>query len=123
MYKPLGSALVSTHPPTAHMVATGELDVATSANLIALLSQAVADGCRDFRVDMAGVTFCDASTIGLLVGLDRRVRADGGSLTLVSPATCVLRLLDILDLKDAFGELEHGHGRSLGERSPVEHLA
>ncbi len=108
MYKPFGNALISTAPPEAHVVATGEFDLATSSSLTALLGQAVAAGCREFRIDMGAVTFCDASTIGLLVSLDRRLRADGGSLTIASCSPCVLRLLDILGVESLIGEREAG---------------
>jgi anti-sigma B factor antagonist len=108
MYTPLGNALISTAPPEAHVVATGEFDLATTANLTALLGQAVAAGCREFRIDMSAVTFCDASTIGLLVSLERRLRADGGSLTIASWSPSVLRLLGILGLETLLGEREAG---------------
>jgi anti-sigma B factor antagonist len=104
MYKSFGNALISTDPPEARVVACGEFDLATTSTLTGLLSQAVAAGCRDVRIDLSDVTFCDASTIGLLVGLDRRLRTAGGSLTIGRCSPCVLRLLDILGLDNLLGD-------------------
>jgi anti-anti-sigma factor len=98
-----GNALLTTDPPDAHLVATGEFDIATTASLTVLVRQAVAEGCRNFCVDMERVTFCDASSIGLLVGLDRRLRADGGSLTIVSASAPVQRLLRLVGLETMLG--------------------
>jgi anti-sigma B factor antagonist len=104
MYKSFGNALISADPPEAIVVACGEFDLATTSTLTGLLSQAVAAGCRDVRIDLSDVTFCDASTIGLLVGLDRRLRTTGGSLTIGRSSPCVLRLLDILGLDNLLGD-------------------
>jgi anti-sigma B factor antagonist len=113
MFNPLGNALITTDPPGAHLVATGELDIATTSTLTVLLRQAVSAGCRDFRVDVGRVTFCDASTIGLLVGLDRRLRADGGSLTIVEASAQVRRLLHIVRLESLLGD----HAPRMGQRA------
>jgi anti-anti-sigma factor len=94
----VGTVLVRTSPPYAHVLATGELDIATTPVLSAQLSEAVAAGCRSFRIDLAGVTFCDASTVGVLVSLDRRVRAAGGSMRIVAASARVHRILHLLDL-------------------------
>jgi anti-sigma B factor antagonist len=114
MYKSFGNALVRTEPPRAHVVATGEFDLATTSTLTGLLSRAVASGCRDVRIDMSGVTFCDASTIGLLVGLDRRLRTAGGSLTIGPCSPCVLRLLHILGLESLLSDHQDNRGPAAG---------
>jgi anti-sigma B factor antagonist len=123
MDQPLGNALITTDPPEAHVVAAGELDIATTSALTVLLRQAVAAGCRDFRVDMARATFCDASTIGLLVGLDRRVRVDGGSLVIVGASPRVVRLLHIVGLESLLSDGEGVHARSTGRFADAQHLA
>jgi anti-sigma B factor antagonist len=123
MHQPLGNALITTDPPEAHVVATGELDIATTSALTVLLRQAVAAGCRDFRVDVARVTFCDASTMGLLVGLDRRVRVDGGSLVIVGASSRVARLLHIAGLESLLSDGEDDHARSMGHHTEAQQLA
>ncbi len=98
MTTPLGSAVIRIHPPDAHVVATGELDLATAPTLNAQLSEAVSAGCRAFLVDLGAVTFCDASTVGVVVRLDRRLRASGGSLRIVAASRCVRRVFDVVGL-------------------------
>jgi anti-sigma B factor antagonist len=123
IYKSFGNALISTQPPEAHVVATGEFDIATTSTLTALFSQAVAAGCRDVRIDMSGVTFCDATTIGLLVSLDRRLRTAGGSLTIGRCSPSVLRLLHILGLDSLLSDHEDSHGRGTGVSPPARQFA
>ena len=94
-----GAAVVRIASPDAHMVAVGELDLATTPTLTVQLGEAVAAGCRNFRVDLGGVSFCDASTIGLLVSLDQRLRATDGSLSIVAASSCVRRVLQIVGLE------------------------
>ena len=122
MYKSFGNALVRTDPPEAYVIATGEFDIATTSTLTALLSRSVAAGCRDVRIDMSGVTFCDASTIGLLVSLDRRLRSAGGSLTIGRCSPCVLRLLNILDLESLLSDHQDSCGTAAGLDTPTLHL-
>lgn len=93
-----GTAHIRTAPPFAHVLVSGELDVATTPMLSVTLGDAVASGCRSFRVDLGEVAFCDASTVGVLVGLDRRMRATGGSLSIVAASACVRRVLSLVDL-------------------------
>ena len=123
IYKSFGNVLISTQPPEAHVVATGELDIASTSTLTALLSQAVAAGCRDVHIDMNGVTFCDASTIGLLVGLDRRLRTVGGSLTIGRCSPSALRLLHILGLDSLLNDYEDSRGRDTGVSTPTRQFA
>jgi len=121
MCHPLGNVLVTTDPPEAEVVVSGEFDLATTSTLTALLSRAVGEGCREFRIDMGGVTFCDASVIGLLVDLDRRLRSEGGSLTVVRASTRVLRLVHILGLDRLLGT--GSIDRDLGQKTLVLNLA
>ncbi|HEX5089363.1 MAG TPA: STAS domain-containing protein [Nocardioides sp.] len=104
MYQRFGNASIRTDPPVALVDVSGECDIATTSTLTGLFNTAVAEGCRDFRVDMNRVTFCDASMIGLLVSLDRRLRADDGSLTILGTSECVQRLLHIVGLDSLLRE-------------------
>jgi anti-anti-sigma factor len=72
--------LLRIRPPHAHVRAVGQLDVAISPRLEDQLSAAVAAGCTHFSLDMGDVTFCDASTIAVIINLDRMLRASKGSL-------------------------------------------
>ena len=94
----IGTAAVLADPPQAHVRMRGELDFATAPSMAAQFDQALASGCREFRLDLADVSFCDASTVRLLLGLQRQLRAVGGSLRIVEPARCVRRVFELVGL-------------------------
>ncbi|GAB6985434.1 STAS domain-containing protein [Nocardioides pyridinolyticus] len=96
----IGTAAVLVDPPDAAVWMRGELDFATAPAMAAQLDGAVAAGCREFRVDLAEVSFCDASTVRLLLGLERQLREVGGSLSIVEPARCVRRVFELVGLGD-----------------------
>jgi anti-anti-sigma factor len=93
-----GIAAVLTDPPDAHVRMRGELDLATAPTMAAQFDEALASGCREFRVDLAAVSFCDASTVRLLLGLERQLRAIGGSLRIVEASRCVRRVFELVGL-------------------------
>ena len=59
-----------------------------------------AAGVCDIAVDMSGVTFMDASTIGVLVAARNRLQANGYTLTIRDASPFVLRLLSFCSLTD-----------------------
>lgn len=75
---------LSLHPPTAHLVAKGELDAFSGIRLTGRISDAMDRGCTSFTVDLSGVTFVDASGLGTLVRMSNAVSAVGGSVDLVA---------------------------------------
>jgi anti-sigma B factor antagonist len=60
------SIAITIDPPTATLTAHGELDIFTAHEVARQLSEAVGSGCRRVLVDVAGVTFVDASALGVL---------------------------------------------------------
>jgi anti-anti-sigma factor len=94
----LGTLVVHAAPPTAHVIATGEFDLATFPAVSTQLSHALGSGCRDFHLDLARVTFLDATTLSVLVRLQRDVDELGGELTIVSPAPCVRTIFRLAGL-------------------------
>ena len=54
----------------------------------------------DLVVDMSGVTFLDASTIGVVVRASRHLLRRSRSLAVRSPSTCARRVLQLCDLAD-----------------------
>jgi anti-sigma B factor antagonist len=87
--------LVASEPPVLRV--EGEIDMATADQLRTALSKALSDDAA-VVVDMAGVTFIDAS--GIRVLLETAASRDGlGPLTLVN-AGRVSWLLDLLGLDD-----------------------
>lgn len=94
----IGTAAVLIDPPDAYVHLRGELDFATAPTMAAQLEEAVASGCREFRVNLAEVSFCDASTVRLLLGLERQLTAVGGTMGIEAPSPCVRRVFTLVGL-------------------------
>lgn len=65
----------------------GRLDATTAANLDQVVSELLADGNREIELCTDGLRVVDASAVGTLADVERRVRLDGGTLIRVAPAT------------------------------------
>jgi anti-anti-sigma factor len=98
MIAPDFSLTASLSPPEAELRLVGELDLCTRPQLTAAFDEALEAGCVCFRIDLAGVAFVDAGTLGVLIGLRRRAMASGGLVELRSPSAAVLRVIGILGL-------------------------
>jgi anti-sigma B factor antagonist len=85
-------------PLSAAVVLDGEIDIATCPAIRRLLMAAISGGDVHLAVDMSGVTFIDASGIGVLVAAANRARQAGGGLSLLAPSPQVRRLLDVFHL-------------------------
>ena len=81
---------------TAIVVASGELDLGTAPLLRESLGRL--HGC--VVVDLAGVTFLDASAIGVLISQRNRLRNHGGELVLRGPHGVVRRAIEVVGLAD-----------------------
>ena len=89
---------VVSNPPSAAVVLDGEMDISTCPAIRRFLMAAISGGDIHLAVDMSGVTFIDASGIGVLVAAANRARRAGGGLSLVAPSRQVRRVLDLLHL-------------------------
>lgn len=76
----------------------GEHDTATRAHLSDTLAQAVRLDDADIVVDLSGVTFMDASTIGSLVDAHNRLRARSRSLSVRAPSRVTRQVLGVCGL-------------------------
>ena len=83
---------------SASVVFDGEIDIATAPAIRRFLLAAIRGGDVHLAVDMSGVTFIDASGIGVLVAAANRARQAGGDLSLLAPSPQVRRLLDVFHL-------------------------
>jgi anti-sigma B factor antagonist len=92
------AAIVVSDPLSVAVVLDGEIDVSTCPAARRLLMAAINGGDVHLAVDMSGVTFIDASGIGVLVAAANRARRAGGGLSLLAPSRQVRRLLDVFDL-------------------------
>jgi anti-anti-sigma factor len=70
---------VVSDPPSATVVLDGEIDIATAPAIRRFLMAAINGGDVHLAVDMSGVTFIDASGIGVLVAAANRARQAGGA--------------------------------------------
>ena len=93
----------SLRPPAAYVWAAGELDLLAAPSLSELLRDTVASGCRVVRVDLAGVTFIDASCVDLFLLLRRRLDTPGASLRFLAASSCVRRAFALACLPGVLG--------------------
>jgi anti-sigma B factor antagonist len=82
----------------------GEHDISTAPALSEALERAIALGEADLLVDMSGVTFMDASTIGVVLRACGQLRRRSRSLAVRSPSTSVRRVFELCQLADLFDQ-------------------
>ena len=76
----------------------GEVDLATLSALGDHLELLVEAGTGDVEVDMALVTFCDASGLSALVAAHQQLAAVGRTMRIVGASARVVRLLQLAAL-------------------------
>lgn len=76
----------------------GEHDLATRVRLTATIAEAARLDDADVAVDLSGITFMDASTIGALVLASNRLLDDAHSLSVRAPSPRARRLLEVCGL-------------------------
>lgn len=76
----------------------GEQDLATRAHLLDTIAEAARVDDGDIVVDLSGVTFMDASTVGAFVAARNRARASSRSLSVRDPSPRARRVLDLCGL-------------------------
>lgn len=81
---------------------SGDLDIACVPVLREQLLGVLGPHANRMIIDMSGVTFCDASGLAVLVGVDRRARLLDGVLRLAAPAPPVATVLHLTGLDSHF---------------------
>jgi anti-sigma B factor antagonist len=84
---------------------TGELDIATAEQAYSYISGVIDDWPVPVSVDVAGLTFCDASGLGVLARAARHARQAGRQLRLISARPSLLKIMRITGLDRTFPEL------------------
>ena len=79
---------------------SGELDLATAGRLTDALHQQLAINRRFTVLDVAGLTFCDATGLGVLLRAHQEYRAAEGRLTLSGVGPRLAQLLRITALDE-----------------------
>jgi anti-sigma B factor antagonist len=84
---------------------TGELDIATAEQAYAYISEVIDSWPTMVSVDLSGLTFCDASGLGVLAKIARHARQAGRQLKLTSVRPPQLKIMRLTGLDGVFPEL------------------
>jgi len=81
---------------------TGEVDLYTAPELKQQLLDAIGNGAKDVIVDFTRTTFIDSTTLGVLVGGVKRLRPNGGRLSIVCSDRNITKIFEITGLDRVF---------------------
>jgi anti-sigma B factor antagonist len=81
---------------------TGEVDLYTAPELKQQMLDAIANGATDVIVDFTDTTFIDSTTLGVLVGGVKRLRPNGGRLSIVCSDRNITKIFEITGLDRVF---------------------
>jgi anti-sigma B factor antagonist len=81
---------------------SGEIDIATAPRVRERLYALLAEGKEKLVVDLDDVGFLDSTGLGVLVGVLKRVRTQGGELRLVCTQPRIVKVFEITRLDSAF---------------------
>ncbi|HEX2044757.1 MAG TPA: STAS domain-containing protein [Gaiellaceae bacterium] len=87
----------------AHVIAlSGEVDLYTAPEFKQQLLEVIGQGGKQVVVDLTETTFIDSTTLGVLVGGVKRLRPDGGQLSLVCNDRNITKIFEITGLNKVF---------------------
>jgi anti-anti-sigma factor len=78
----------------------GECDISTVTALAQTMTRTMVTEGGDLVVDLSGVQFMDAATIGVIIGVRNALQLQLRSLTLRSPSSFAKRVLELCGLTD-----------------------
>ena len=81
---------------------TGEVDLYTAPEFKQQLLDVIGEGGKDVVVDFSRTTFIDSTTLGVLVGGVKRLRAQDGRLSLVCSDRNITKIFEITGLDRVF---------------------
>jgi anti-sigma B factor antagonist len=84
------------------LAVSGEIDIATAPGLREKLHSLLAEGRLQLIVDLDEVTFLDSTALGVLVGVLKRARTEGGEVRIVCNQPRVRKVFEITRLDSAF---------------------
>ena len=73
----------------------GEHDASNVSALTQMLSRAIASEYQTVIVDLSGVEFVGAATVGVIIAARERLRLSSRNLAIRAPSHCALRILDL----------------------------
>ena len=80
----------------------GEVDLYTAPEFKQQLLDVSGKGAKDVIVDFSDTTFIDSTTLGVLVGGVKRLRPNGGRLSLVCNDRNITKIFEITGLNKVF---------------------
>ena len=87
----------------AHVIAlSGEVDLYTAPEFKQQLLEVIGQGSKEVIVDFSNTTFIDSTTLGVLVGGVKRLRPNGGRLSLVCSDRNITKIFEITGLNRIF---------------------
>ena len=87
----------------AYVIAlTGEVDLYTAPEFKQQLLEVIGQGAKEVVVDFSDTTFIDSTTLGVLVGGVKRLRAQEGRLSLVCSDRNITKIFEITGLDRVF---------------------
>src|SRR5438045_5986557 len=80
----------------------GEVDLYTAPEFKQQLLEVIGEGGKEVIVDFSDTTFIDSTTLGVLVGGVKRLRSNGGQLSLVCSDRNITKIFEITGLDRVF---------------------
>ncbi|GAA1161312.1 STAS domain-containing protein [Nocardioides aquiterrae] len=96
------SLSIALDPPTATLVANGELDIFTAQEVSRRLGELITAGCTRVLVDLGGVTFADASALGVFARARAELVARQGSIGFLAASPPFRRVCRLTGLDTVF---------------------
>src|SRR5262249_26064327 len=96
---------VKTHEGRSggHVIAlTGEGDLSTPPESKQETPRVIGEGAKQVVVDFSETTFIDSTTLGVLVGGVKRLRPEGGQLSLICSDRNIVKIFEITGLDRVF---------------------
>jgi anti-sigma B factor antagonist len=87
---------------TSVIALSGEVDLYTAPEFKQQLLDAIGQGSKEVIVDFTDTTFIDSTTLGVLVGGVKRLRPNGGRLSLVCNDRNITKIFEITGLNKVF---------------------
>jgi anti-sigma B factor antagonist len=87
---------------TRVVAVAGEIDIFTAPEFKQRITAPVDAGCSRVIVDLSDVTFLDSSSLGVLIGVHRRLRRLDGRLVIVCHRDAIVKTFRITGLDNVF---------------------
>jgi anti-sigma B factor antagonist len=81
---------------------SGEVDLYTAPDFKQKLLEVIGQGGKEVVIDFSKTTFIDSTTLGVLVGGVKRLRPNGGQLSLVCADRNITKIFEITGLDKVF---------------------